>query len=357
VIPASAVVAASAVRVPPVHPDMPTAVIGAVPPIGDAPTSLLPIVPVSGRSGGGTGGRPAVVPGSGTVGVAAAPQPGDVSATHNGDGRAPADGSDPPEPGEGGRPRWGEKIVPLRPERTDEGYKSVYSELTRPSLGSRIRTGIRFLGEVMITFGLVVLLFAGYEVWGKPLIVNAEQGKLGDALDQDWDRNTPDPTVSTKPKPGSKALPVPDGIARLYIPKLAKQWVVVEGTKQNDIRYAPGHYENSALPGQKGNFAVAGHRNKATFWHLDKVLTGDTIVVETKTTWYTYKVTKNYIVKPSATEVVAPVPGKPGAKPTQAMLTLTTCNPLWDNYERLIVHASLTGDEPRVKGKRPAVLG
>ena len=51
------------------------------------------------------------------------------------------------------------------PEQTGEGYKSVYSELTRPTLGSRIRAGVRVSGELMITFGLIVLLFAGYEVF------------------------------------------------------------------------------------------------------------------------------------------------------------------------------------------------
>ena len=50
---------------------------------------------------------------------------------------------------------------------------------------------------------------------------------------------------------------------------------------------------------------------------------------------------------PSAVEVVAPVPGKPKAKPTKAMLTLTTCNPKFNNYERLIVHAELAQTIPR----------
>ena len=54
--------------------------------------------------------------------------------------------------------------------------------------------------------------------------------------------------------------------------------------------------------------------------------------------------------------MVAPVPGKPRAKPKKAMLTLTTCNPKFDNYQRLIVHAQLESSQPRSAG-RPAVLG
>jgi sortase (surface protein transpeptidase) len=55
-------------------------------------------------------------------------------------------------------------------------------------------------------------------------------------------------------------------------------------------------------------------------------------------------------------EVVAPVPGQPGVEPSEAMLTLTTCNPKWDNYQRLVVHATLVDQQPQSAG-RPAALG
>ncbi len=132
--------------------------------------------------------------------------------------------------------------------------------------------------------------------------------------------------------------------------------MVVEGVAPGDIRYAPGHYRDSAMPGQLGNFAVAGHRSPAIFWDLDKMRPGDPIVVETKQEYHIYRVTVKSVVTPTAIEVVAPVPGRPGEKPTKAMLTLTTCNPKWDNYERLIVHAELVRSQPRAAGP-PAELG
>ncbi|MBQ1010176.1 class E sortase [Micromonospora sp. M51] len=260
--------------------------------------------------------------------------------------------ADPPPP------RRGERVVQLRPHQTGEGYKSVYSELTRPSFGSRLRTGIRVTGEVLITFGLVVLLFAGYEVWGKSAIVDAHQNDLNNELAQAWGP-TDDPTVapsaagpSVKPSPPVRGKP----LAGLYIPKLDKNWVVVEGVTQADIRYAPGHYPASALPGQVGNFSVAGHRNRATFWRLDELSEGDAIVVESKTDWYVYRVSQSRIVKPTQVEVVAPVPGEPNKKATKRMLTLTTCNPKFDNYQRLIIHAELDRTQPKSAG-RPAELG
>ncbi|MDG4778394.1 class E sortase [Micromonospora sp. WMMD961] len=261
------------------------------------------------------------------------------------------------KPGEPPRPRRGERVVQLRPHQTGEGYKSVYSELTRPSLGSRIRTGIRVSGEVLITFGLVVLLFAGYEVWGKSAIVDAHQNDLNNQLAQEWGP-TDDPTVAPSAGPSVKPSPPVRGkpIAGLYIPKLDKNWVVVEGVTQEDIRYAPGHYPASALPGQVGNFSVAGHRNRATFWRLDELDDGDPIVVESKTDWYVYRVSQSRIVRPTQVEVVAPVPGEPDKKPTKRMLTLTTCNPKFDNYQRLIIHAELDRTQPKSAG-RPTELG
>jgi len=245
----------------------------------------------------------------------------------------------PADPVDDGRPRRGEKVVKLRPEQTDEGYKSVYSELTRPTLGSRIRAGIRVSGELMITFGLIVLLFAGYEVFGNSAKVESEQDTLANQLDEQWN----DPTVAPSAGP-SKAAPAAPGknlVGRLYIPKLGMEWVVVNGVRPQDIRYAPGHYPDTANPGQVGNFSVAGHRIRKIFWRLDELRLGDVIGVETRSSWYVYKVSSSEVVKPSAVEVVAPVPGKPNAKATTAMLTLTTCNPKFNNYQRLIVHAEL----------------
>ena len=247
---------------------------------------------------------------------------------------APGNADEPPRPGD--RPKRGERVIQLRPEQTGDGYKSVYSELTRPTLGSRIRAAIRVSGEMMITVGLIVLLFAGYEVWGNSAAVQEEQDTLDNALSQEWN----DPTVA----PTAKAAPAAPGknlVGRLYIPKLDKEWVVVNGVRPEDIRYAPGHYPDTALPGKVGNFSVAGHRIKKIFWRIDELQPGDVIGVETRDNWFIYKVSTTEVVSPQAVQVVYPVPNRKGVKPTKAMLTLTTCNPKFNNYQRLIVHAVL----------------
>ncbi|WP_433372677.1 class E sortase [Actinoplanes sp. CA-142083] len=319
--------------------DAPTGVLPSVqpqaatqpPPALKAPTALMSAVPGLAAKAAMAGADP-----DAALGAAAAPpvRPG-------GPDKAPA----PTEESDDVQAKRGERVVKLRPEQTDEGYKSVYSELTRPTVGSRIRTGIRVSGELMITFGLIVLLFAGYEVFGNSAKVQDEQNALTDELDQQWN----DPTVgpSAAPTTQGPAAPGASLVGRLYIPKLDKEWVVVNGVRPQDIKYAPGHYPDTAMPGQVGNFSVAGHRIRKIFWRLDELKPGDVIGVETRDFWYVYKVYGHEVVTPDAVEVVAPVPDKPGVKPSKALLTLTTCNPKFNNYQRLIVHAELASKVPR----------
>ena len=191
----------------------------------------------------------------------------------------------------------------------------------------------------MITFGLVVLLFAFYEVYGKTAAVDAHQKDLNTELTQTWTQPAgSDAAGGTRPP----VLPAPGGpLGRLYIPALHLHWVVVEGVSLHDIQYAPGHYPGTALPGQIGNFSVAGHRIPSIFWDLQKLTPGQIIVMETRDNWYVYRVTQNEIVTPHSVEVVAPTPDQIGVAPTQAMMTLTTCNPKWNDYQRMAVHAVL----------------
>ena len=211
----------------------------------------------------------------------------------------------------------------------------------RPRPGSRLRFAVRTAGELLITFGLIVLLLVGYELWGKVAIINAHQHGLNQQLSQAW----ADPTVSPSPSPSASATepPPPPGssIGRLYIPKLKLQWVVVEGVALSNIRYGPGHYPGTAMPGKVGNFAMAGHRSPGIFWDLDEMRPGDDLIFETGANWYVYEVFQSHIVTPTSVQVIAPTPNEPGVAPTQADITLTTCNPKWDNYQRLVVHGKL----------------
>jgi sortase A len=106
------------------------------------------------------------------------------------------------------------------------------------------------------------------------------------------------------------------------------------------------------MPGAVGNFAVAGHRTTygRPFHNIDLLRKGDLIVVETKASYIVYAVDRHVIVAPRQVEVIAPVPQKPGVKPKEAWLTMTSCHPKFSAAQRYIVFAKLVKTFPRASG-------
>ena len=144
----------------------------------------------------------------------------------------------------------------------------------------------------------------------------------------------------------------------LRIPRLG-DWnddppVVVEGVSRPRPEEGPRPHPGTALAGELGNHVVSGHRTTygAPFNRLDELEPGDAVVVETRDTWFTYRVTGTQVVQPTAVEVTFPVPGDRDATPTKRLLTLTTCNPKYSARQRLIVSAELDADDEG--GRRPA---
>jgi sortase A len=261
-----------------------------------------------------------------------------------------------------------------------------------------LRKTIRGVGEGLITLGLVVLLFVVYEVYVTDLISAGKQEDATLALDSEWGANT----VEAPPEPGrQQKLNLIEGkaFAKMYIPVFGEDWgfSIVEGTTDKHLEVGPGHYVNTAQPGETGNFAIAGHRvgKGAPFNDLDLLGSCDAIVVETQTTWFVYRVLPmrdevaswgaegkaktaacegvaplqtNYgdayaktvgqeIVAPTQGEVISSIPyGKPDqvAPEKQAkLLTLTTCHPRFSDKQRLIVHALETKSYAKKDGFVP----
>jgi sortase A len=224
-----------------------------------------------------------------------------------------------------------------------------------------VRTFLRGLGQTLITLGVVVLLFCAYEVYFTNLYTDKEQSRLGDAIHETW--------AAPPPKPGSTLASTIPGkaLAIIRIPRIAMNGkvgphgarVVVEGVGHEDLKKGPGHYPGTALPGAVGNMVISGHRTTygAPFNRVDELRRGDAIVVETRDTWFTYRVTSEQVVSPSAVEVTYAVPGSKDAVPTKRLLTLTTCNPKYSAKQRLIVHALLESALPKADGDPPALTG
>lgn len=271
----------------------------------------------------------------------------------------------------------------------------------RPSRprGDRVRTTVRSLGELLITVGMVLLLFVVYELYWTDLVSAGKQSDATTGLEQEW-ANGEDPTIATpvagQERTGRSTVALGAGFAKLYVPSFGSDYrfTVVEGTTQDDLAIGPGHYVGTAFPGQPGNFAVAGHRvgQGAPFNDLDLLKSCDSVIAETADTWYVYRVLPmseevdgwsagkgtadpsctgtadtdaavtplggaytglvgREIVDPSQGDVIAAVPGDATAAPTGvdevSLLTLTTCHPRFSAKQRMIIHAVMVKQYPK----------
>ncbi|GAA2211702.1 class E sortase [Nonomuraea monospora] len=181
-------------------------------------------------------------------------------------------------------------------------------------------------GELALTCGVVLTFFAVYGLYGTDGEIEEQQARLSTV----WAATTAASASRGEAASREGAEPV----SRMSIPRLKKSWVVVEGVSQKALRRGPGHYPETAHPGQEGNFAVAAHRIPAFFWDLDRLREGDPVVVQTRAATYVYRVTEQLVVTPESVDVLA-------AEPGERLLTLTTCHPRMANYQRLVVHAEL----------------
>jgi sortase A len=142
------------------------------------------------------------------------------------------------------------------------------------------------------------------------------------------------------------------GFALLYIPRLRdKVWglPIHQGVGKDVLAQGAGHYRATAMPGQVGNFAIAAHRSThdEPFANFPDLRTGDKVYVETRTEWFVYTLSKDDPnLRPSDVWVVEPVPGRPGARPTQQLMTMTTCTPRYGSTGRWAWWASLTATSP-----------
>jgi sortase A len=136
----------------------------------------------------------------------------------------------------------------------------------------------------------------------------------------------------------ARRVPPPEGslIGRVEVPRLGVSAIVREGDDAATLRRAVGHIPETALPGEPGNLALAGHRD--TFFRgLRHVRTGDRIAVRTPNAVYEYEVVETRVVEPADVSVLADTP--------RQTLTLVTCYPfgyVGPAPKRFIVRAELT---------------
>lgn len=272
-----------------------------------------------------------------------------------------------------------------------------------PSHPPRLAVVLGNIGRGMILAGIVVLMFVVFQLWGTDLQEARAQDDLRDDLEarfdevsvelaalpiaapaapasQSDDATTTDADDDPVIEAGGEtdvelATPEPDevdeallsllfpedgdALAKIEIPSLEVDKVVVRGVAVADLRKGPGHYSQTSLPGNPGNASIAGHRTTygSPFNRIDELVPGDEIVVTSVQGEFVYRVLDpneayadapgaidevgggHIIVHPSATWVLDDF--------GDDRLTLTACHPKLSSRQRIIVAAELV-EEPVV---------
>ena len=159
----------------------------------------------------------------------------------------------------------------------------------------------RFIGILLILIGVSII---GTVVYKKMVTSNKQNEVLEsfeNQLKEDNTNNESHEDVNLDSINGYTP------IAIMEIPSIRLKQPVVEGVTEDVIKYFLGKFPESAMPGEVGNFSVAGHRVSDftdAFINLYKVKPGDKVIVTTKSGKYTYEVDESFIVEPEQVEVL-----------------------------------------------------
>lgn len=184
----------------------------------------------------------------------------------------------------------------------------------------------RIIGLILIVVGLAIIVSIVY----KKIDTANKQKELQNILEE---------VINEEPKELSKEeeeelINGYKPIALMEIPSINLSQGVVEGISDDILQYYLGHFEGTVKPGEKGNFAVAGHRvsdYSEAFVNLYKVEIGDKVLVKANKKEYIYEITDSFIVSPSRVDILD--------NTDEATITLVTCTV--GAKERVIVKGKL----------------
>lgn len=226
-------------------------------------------------------------------------------------------------------------------------------------------------GEILITLGVIVLLYVVWQMWVGDMIYGAQANAEGAAMTEQWDAEVDALSI---PEPASDPEAVgewepplitgPTGtedFATMLVPRFGADYsrpiaggVTRAGTLD---RNRIGLYPDAAMPGQPGNFSLAAHRTTwgAPFGPIADLQLGDAIVVETAEGWYTYRFRTLEYVVPTQVDVLLDVPQRPETPMGERYITLTSCSPKFSLAERIVAYGVFDSFQPRAEGP-PASL-
>ena len=192
---------------------------------------------------------------------------------------------------------------------------------TKPEPRSKLRLFNNVLSWIIVALCLYIIItpfWPNISYWWQSL--TGSQPALVKA------NSDPDKQAASEPIPQENTL---------VIPSINMQEVIYDGASIYTLNKGVWHIPKSSSPSKGSNTVLAGHRftyrGAAVFYHLDKVKVGDSIVMYWEGKKYSYKVSRTYVVPPTAVEIEKPT--------TDARLTIYTCTPLWTSKSRLVIEA------------------
>jgi sortase A len=228
------------------------------------------------------------------------------------------------------------------PASSEEDAAQTEASGQRSQTGARLRTlrALFVAAGWARNIGLVVLLFAAWQLWGTSI----EQAHAQQALRVEFQTHehqvASPPTGPALISANTRLSEPPEGsvVGHLQIPAIGVDQYVVEGTAEGDLAKGPGHYVGTSMPGQAGNVAIAGHRttNGAPFNDLNLLKINDRVTLTTDTGEVLTYVVSQPPVAVSPADVAVLNTGN------DSRLTLTTCNPKFSASQRLVVVALLS---------------
>ena len=158
----------------------------------------------------------------------------------------------------------------------------------------------KIIGVLLILIGVGIIGTVAY----KKIVTSQKQNELLEAFESQLAEGD---NENTEEEVNLDSINGYTPIAIMEIPSIKLKQPVVEGITEDVIKYFLGKFPESTMPGEVGNFAVAGHRVSDftdAFINLYKVKPGDNVIVTTKDGKYTYEVEESFIVDPDQVEVL-----------------------------------------------------
>jgi sortase A len=207
------------------------------------------------------------------------------------------------------------------------------------------------LGTLLLVIGVGVLAWSATVYFWKDPFTTAytayEQRRLASNLDEQFDSWRPNrEPVSESANPAKRddvsreakryrlASKDGDAIARIRIPRLDLNLVVVNGTSVSDLRRGPGRHLETYMPGEHELVYIAGHRTTygAPFGDINELKPADTITLELPYATVVYRVTRHRIVDDNDVSVLE--------SPHHEQLVLQACHPRFFASQRYLVYAT-----------------